>query len=278
MKFGFIGAGKVGFSLGKYFADHDLDVVGYYSEIAKDAAEAATFTGSKAYDSIEAILTDSDVLFITVPDDAIGNVWDTIKTCHFSNKIVCHTSGALSSKIFSDIAEFGSYGYSIHPLFAISDPLNSYKELSKTLFTIEGSPEKLDVMSDLFVRLGNKVAVIEPEDKVKYHAACAMASNLVVGLVSASEKLLEECGIEDPHMALSPILESNMKHIVEDGAVGALTGPIERGDVSTVEKHISVLDGERKEMYLALSKEVLRVAKEKNPDRDYSEMEKLLVR
>ena len=58
MKFGFIGAGKVGFSLGKYFADHDLDVVGYYSEAKQDSREAAEFTNSKSYDSLDELVAD----------------------------------------------------------------------------------------------------------------------------------------------------------------------------------------------------------------------------
>lgn len=46
MKFGFIGAGKVGFSLGKYLADNEMEVVGYYSEFKEDALEASKFTKS----------------------------------------------------------------------------------------------------------------------------------------------------------------------------------------------------------------------------------------
>ena len=94
MKFGFIGAGKVGFSLGKYFADHGLTVTGYYSEWKKDAIEASEFTGSNAYDHMEQLVKDSDVLFLTVPDGVIASVWEQVKSYHISGKIVCHCSGA----------------------------------------------------------------------------------------------------------------------------------------------------------------------------------------
>ena len=269
MKFGFIGAGNVGFSLGKYFADHDLDVVGYYSESKEDSLEAAEFTNSKSYDSVDEILADSDVLFLTVPDDSIGKVWEQVDSIQFTDKIICHTSGVHTSEIFSGLGNHNSYGYSIHPLCAINDKHKSYKELSNIYFTIEGDEEKLDEVSNLFLRLGNKVNIIKAEDKARYHLASAVASNLVVGLVDMAERVI-------PHEALIPILKANMDHIIEDGTVNALTGPIERGDVSTIKKHLGALKESEMDAYKSVSKQVLKVAKKKNPDRDYTEIEELL--
>lgn len=278
MKFGFIGAGKVGFSLGKYFADNNLSVSGYFSDIYEDAVEAARFTESKVYDNVEQLLEDSDVLFLTVPDGVIETVWNQINKCHFSNKIVCHCSGALSSKVFSDIVKHQSFGYSIHPLFAVSDRYNSYKELSNAYFTIEGAEEKIDQVKSVFENLGNTVCVIDEDSKVKYHASAAMVSNLVVGLIYAGEQLLTQCGFdkEQAHNAFAPIVRGNVEHIISDGAVDALTGPIERCDVTTVKKHLDALRGNTRDTYLAVSRNVLEVAKEKNKDRDYSKMEELL--
>lgn len=277
MKFGFIGAGKVGFSLGKYLADNNLQVTGYYSEFEKDAAEAAQFTNTNQYTELEKLVEDSDVIFLTVTDGQIGNVWSQLKSSQINNKIVCHCSGALSSEIFSGIAEHNCFGYSIHPLFAVSNKYESYKELSNSYFTIEGSPEKLEVIQDIFAGLGNKVCVISKEDKVRYHAAAAMASNLVVGVINASENLLKECGFDDisAHEALASIIIGNVEHIINDGTVGALTGPIERNDVTTVRKHLVTLEGNNKEIYKAVSREIIEIAKLKNKN-NYSEMEELL--
>lgn len=278
MKFGFIGAGKVGFSLGKYFADHNQNLMGYYSEFSHDAIEAAEFTDSKKYDTINELVEDSDVLFLTVSDGQIESVWNQLKMSHISNKIVCHCSGALSSEVFSDIVEFGSYGYSIHPLFAVSNKYQSYKELSNSYFTIEGALEKIYEMKALFESFGNPVCIISKEDKVKYHGAAAIASNLVAGLISTSENLLKECGFdeESAHKALVPIIKGNVKHILEDGVINALTGPIERNDTETIVKHLSVLEGNVRETYIAVSRQVLEIAKIKNKDRDYSKMEGIL--
>lgn len=278
MKFGFIGAGKVGFSLGKYLADNNQMVVGYYSEWKKDAMEAADFTGSKSYTDLELLVKDSDVLFLTVPDGVIETVWNQLKETEISGKIICHTSGALSSEVFSDISKRGGFGFSIHPLFAVSDKYHSYKELSGSYFTIEGSTEKIKDMKALFESFGNIVCVISKEDKVKYHGAAAIASNLVVGLIGLSEQLLMECGFdkESAHNALSPIIKGNVEHIINDGCEKALTGPIERNDIETVKKHLAVFKGNNEAVYKTVSRQVLDIAKMKNKDRDYSKMEEIL--
>ena len=219
MKFGFIGAGKVGFSLGKYLADNNQTVVGYYSEFKEDAIEAAEFTGSKTYSTIERLVKDSDVLFLTVTDGMIKAVWNQIEDTDIRGKIICHTSGALSSEVFSDISKRGGFGFSIHPLFAVSDKYHSYKELSGSYFTIEGSKEKIEDMKTLFESFGNTVCIISKEDKVKYHGAAAISSNLVIGLIGLSEQLLVECGFdkESAHNALVPIIKGNVDHIINDG-------------------------------------------------------------
>ena len=75
MNVGFIGAGKVGFSLGKWFAHNGVTVTGYWSRRRESAGEAALFTGTQAFDSTEALVRASDVIFLTVPDGMIPTVF-----------------------------------------------------------------------------------------------------------------------------------------------------------------------------------------------------------
>lgn len=278
MKIGFIGAGKVGFSLGKYFVCNGIELSGYYSRNNSNAIEAAEFTHSRAYDQLPELIKDSDALFLTVSDSAIPQVWEQLKELQISGKIVCHCSGALSSKIFSGITHGTIYGYSVHPLFAVSSKYDSYRELSKCYFTIEGASEYLEQIKALFTGMGNPVAVISAEQKVKYHAAAAVSSNLVVGLIAMSEKMLVECGFDpfSAHEALTPIVQGNVQHILSEGTVEALTGPIERNDVETVKKHLACLTGNEREVYRTVSGEVLEVAKKRHVDADYQGMEEQL--
>lgn len=278
MKIGFIGAGKVGFSLGKYFKDNNLTVTGYYSRNADSAYEAASFTGTKAYKDIENIVYESDAIFITTTDSEISNVWDQIKELSIQNKMICHCSGSLSSKIFSNINESQSFGYSIHPILAISDKYNSYKDLKNSFFTIEGDEKHINQLQDMIAALGNKVERISTEKKELYHCSTVVVSNLVVGLINNGVKQLEECGFsaEDSLTALMPLIECNINNIKQKGLVNALTGPLERGDLITIKKHCDNLNNDDLIIYKSLSKEVLKVAKKKNINRDYKNIEEFI--
>jgi predicted short-subunit dehydrogenase-like oxidoreductase (DUF2520 family) len=278
MKIGFIGAGKVGFSLGKYFCKHGINVSGYFSRNPQSALQAAEFTGTVCFNDIEGIVEASDTLFLTVPDGTIKKIWDYIDKLSIKNKIICHCSGSVSSSIFSNIDNHHAYGYSIHPLLGISDKLNSYEQLSHAFFTIEGSQGRLSEMKTMLINLGNSVQIISPEDKSVYHSAAVFASNLMVALAQVSIDLLKGCGFnaENASFALNTLMLENMKNIVRQGTTEALTGPIERGDVETVKRHLDCLDGEDRKIYILLSSKLIEIAKRKKPDCSYSELENMI--
>ena len=278
MKIGFIGAGKAGFSLGKYLTERGIEITGYYNHHPESANEAALFTGTRAYDSKDQLMADSDMLFLTVPDRAILPVWEEIKSLGIQNKIICHISGAHSSELFSGIRELGAFGYSIHPLFAFHDRYTAYKGLSGTFFTIEGDPARLDQVKSLLNCMGNRYAVIKTDSKTKYHAAAAVVSNLYVGLSAMGLEMLQECGFspEEAQEALAPLIRNNAENIASAGPVQALTGPIERNDTGTVQDHLACMSEAQKKVYRVLSEEDVKEAKAKNPDRDYTKMEEIL--
>ena len=278
IKFGFIGAGKVGFSLGKYLKENNIGISGYYSKSQHSSKEAAIFTNTRQYNNLEDLIKNSDAIFITTPDNQIADVWNEIKRLPIREKLICHCSGSISSEVFSNINNHGAYGYSIHPMFAISDKYNSYKDLSQAFITIEGHEKHLENLKRLFLHLGNDVAIISKENKVLYHAASVTVSNLVLGLINNGVNYLEECGFtkEMAIKALYPLIENNLRNIKERGAVSSLTGPIERGDLSTVINHLNVIPEEDKELYRLLSKNILKIAKVKNQDRNYKNLEEYL--
>ncbi len=280
MKIGFIGAGKVGFSLGKFFSHNGITVTGYYSRHRESAQEAAEFTGSMCYDALGALIQDSDALFLTVTDAAIPSVFQQLKEFELSGKQICHCSGAMSAQeAFSGIAQTGAYGYSIHPLFPISSKLESYRELSGAFFCIEGDETHLSDWEALLSSLGPQVRIISGASKVRYHAACAIASNLMCALVQQSLDLLADCGFDtrDALDALAPLMRSNLSHLIDDGPKHALTGPAERCDLVTVEKHLQAMpEGNARALYCAASEKLVQIAASKHPDRDYQPLIQLL--
>lgn len=287
MKIGFIGAGKVGVSLGKFFVEGGLDVSGFYSRTMESTLEAANFTGTKAYEKLSQIVKESDILFLTVLDGQIKNLFEQIKEYELNGKQICHCSGAMSAKeAFVGIAEKGAYGFSIHPLFPVSSKFETYKKLSNAFFCIEGdtTPSKLQeeyrkAWEERLKSLGANVRSIASDKKIKYHAACAISSNLICALIQESLDLLTDCGFDkaEATMALEPLIRSNMENVLTVGPVMALTGPMERGDITTIQKHIECFESDvEKDMYVAVSKKLMEVAKSKHPENSYDNINQLL--
>lgn len=278
MSIGFIGAGRVGYTLGRYFFEKKLTLSGYYSRNHSSSVDASLFTKSRAFETIEELVTDSDIIFITTPDDVIYGIYCTLKQYDLSNKIICHCSGAMASVVFDDIESKGACAYSVHPAFAVSDKYNSYKEMSNAFFTIEGSDEKIHIIKAVFDRIKNPYKIINSADKVKYHTALAMSSNLVIALYHMASDLLCDCGFDISSTAdvLNPLFLNNAKSICFKGCESSLTGPVDRNDISTVKKHIMALDDNMLCAYKSLSTDLVTIAEKKYPNRDYTKLKELL--
>ena len=278
IKFGFIGAGKVGFSLGKYFVENGIQVSGYYSRNHNSSEEAGIFTGTKQFLTLNELIHASDGIIITTPDTAVLGVWNEIKELSIKNKLICHCSGLLSSEIFSDISKFGAYPYSIHPMFAISDKYNSYKNLNEAFFTIEGHERYIDNLTFIISTLGNKVKIIHKKDKSLYHLASVISSNMVLGLINNGVNYLKQCGFDEELAieALYPLILNNITNVKNYGIANSLTGPLERGDIDTIKSHRDSISGLDKELYKLLSMNLISLAKEKNKYRNYGEIENYL--
>lgn len=278
MKAGFIGAGKVGCTLGTYFIQNDIPVMGFYSRTQASASEAAAQCNTTHIETIDKLITMCDVLFLTVPDDAIAEVWEQVKAFPVKGKYICHCSGSLTSAVLSGIEDAEAYGYSIHPMFPFKSKKTAYEDLAQALFTIEGNAAHMSDMIDFLHLCPNKIVEIRKSDKEKYHGAAVFASNLVVGLMNQALDLLCECGFDkaDALCALKPLAIQNLNNIFRAGPEGALTGPVERHDMETVRKHLKVLDSEKKETYKILTKEIIDLAQHRHPEISYMDMKQLL--
>jgi len=282
MKIGFVGAGRAGCSLGKYFttkaAQADVTVTGYNSIVEEEARWAAEFTGSSVFERIEDVIAASDAIILSTPDGAIKKVWDTIDKKNLTGKMICHLSGSLSSDVFSGIDTYGGYAISIHPMFAFSNKDSVYQQLDSVSFTLEGHPYAVNAWQQLLDALGNRSVVIDQAKKPKYHAAASILSNQVVAVLATGYELLEECGFSEKEARTfsAALVRDNVEHVIADGCVSALTGPIERGDVGTVQKHLQELNDTQKEMYRVCGSKLLELAGSKNPQTDYAALERVL--
>lgn len=267
---GIIGAGKVGCSLGRYLREHEPMVrwVDFASATPVHAQEAAAFCGGHAFESAAELVRSNRLVFITVPDDAIaGLARELADACRragidLADKVFAHCSGALASDVLAPLRAAGAAVASCHPLYAVSSRFECWEELGRSWFTLEGDAAAAGLLEALLDDCGNHAVRIPAEQKVRYHAAAVMASNLVVGLFDEAAGQLEQCGFEraDAEAALAPLFLGNASHIAHDGPAAALTGPAKRGDTATIERHLSCLSGDDREIYRLLTDVLYRIA------------------
>ena len=279
MQIGIIGAGRVGCSMGKYLVEHGADVLGYYDTNDRAAEEAAQFTGTERYDTLAELVSASRLIFITTPDGIILRVWEQIRHLPLAQKIICHCSGALSSDSFSGAKEAGVSCCSVHPMLPFSNKFSSYQQLEHAFFTVEGHPHAVQVITDLLTSYGNEVCRIDAAAKPEYHAAASILSNQVIAVLDTGYRLLEDCGFSRKKAvaATAALVRQNIENVLSQGCVHALTGPIERGDVATVEKHLHCLNTEDAALYRMLGTRLLAIAEGKNPAQNYENMRHVLL-
>ena len=270
----FIGAGKVGSSFGKYLSDRGCKIIGYFSKSRSSAREAAEITHSSLYETVKDLVLASNIVFITARDESIVKILETAVPHANENTCFCYCSGALSCE------EMPFSCCSLHPLIAVPDK-HSPEVFSDCIFTLEGRDSYFGTQRiyDLMRSAGNRVIRLRGENKTLYHAACVTASNLVIGLLDEAIELLTKCGFDrdTAFEALLPLFSANVSAVKEKGIKNALTGPIERNDILTVEKHLKVLDQQDdKTLYRILSQHVLAIAKQRNPENDYTLMKEIL--
>ncbi|HXK51422.1 MAG TPA: DUF2520 domain-containing protein [Caldisericia bacterium] len=274
---GFIGAGKVGTALGLYFSHHKLNIGGYYSLHTFSSKASAHLTHSRVFQSISEYAQACDILFITTPDCAIAKAWNELRKLPLNGKMVCHTSGLLSSQVFDGIENLDATGYAVHPVVPIPSDANAYRSLHHAYFTIEGSSKHLEELRLFFSHLGNSAVCIDAEKKNKYHAAHVILSNLLGVLIHTGWELLQECDIpmECAQKMTKPLLDTTLENIYTYGFTNSLTGPVDRNDVGTIQEHLDCLPPEKQRLYAILSKELVSIAQKKHPQQDFSLLEEV---
>lgn len=269
MNIGFIGAGKVGISFGRYLVDNHIPVTGYTSRSYEAAKRAADFTGGQCFNSIEELVKKADIIFVTTPDAVISSIAQKLLGCQLRRgQIFIHMSGGLSSSELGPVKDKGCHVASLHPLQAFADINKAVVDLGNTFFSLEGDKEAINILEEIIKQCGNPYVILAAENKSLYHSAACVASNYLVTLLYFAERLLaaadisNEVGIE----ALIPLIKSSIENAKSLGTADAITGPIARGDVNTINLHMQAINKhcpELKELYSCLGRATLELASKK---------------
>jgi len=241
---GFVGAGKVGTSLARLWYEAGYVIKAVYSRTPAKADDLAVRIGATTAGSADEVVQSCDLTLLTVTDDAIEVVANSIQIINLDGRAIIHTSGAHDASPLGRLAARGAITGSLHPAFAFAGADTAVQLLHDVVFALEADDERLrSWLEGMVAALGGQVLVVPPGQKTAYHAALVFASNYTVTLYAIAEGLLRGLGADraTAARALNPLLAGTVANLRERGVPDALTGPLVRGDLSTVAAHIEAL-------------------------------------
>jgi predicted short-subunit dehydrogenase-like oxidoreductase (DUF2520 family) len=262
-----IGAGRMGTALALALKSRGYRIEAVVARHKPHARRAAKLMGEQTLALTLGQLDrlpQSDILFITTPDDAIETtathlaaMIESAKTKkagkHEGTRVALHASGALSSDALRSLKRIGFATGSLHPLVSVSEPAHGAESLSTAFFCIEGDLRARTLARLLVHALGAKSFSIRTKDKALYHAAAVMASGHVTALFDVAVEMLARCGLteESAREVFLPLLRSTLENLSLSDPAHALTGTFARADAATVRRHLAALHS--KEMKDALT-------------------------
>ena len=264
-----VGAGNLGTALATclHGAGYVIDQVVFRNSggSRRQAAALAKRVGARAVEVARATI-DSDVVWLCVPDDAIATVARSLaQNADWKGRVALHSSGALASDEMVALCRRGALAASVHPMMTFvagSRQAGSELSLAGVPFAIAGDAKAVRASRAIVKELGGKAYTIRRQDKVAYHAWGTFASPLLTALLATTEHVAAAAGVNrrEAKRRMLPILQQTLANYAARGAAGGFSGPIVRGDVETIRRHLRVLRKvpEAGEVYAALAKAAVR--------------------
>ena len=265
-----LGAGSVGTGLALALKDCDYPVNGIWNRrenanlnSLRDDFKLSVHTDLQ---SASTLIQQSQLIFVAVSDDSIHDVSTLLHGAVKLSEgtIVAHLSGCLSSQII--VASETSHKGSFHPLAACPTPTTTREILRKTFIAIEGDEPTRTCLQSVANDLGSKSGYINADQKARYHAAAVLASNLMVFLLATAEDEARACGLDGIEPALGELAIGALRKAQEMGIKDGITGPLVRGDSTTLKQHLEALSPESESIYRQLSLRGTQIAQDRGLD------------
>ena len=240
---GFIGAGITGTALAVRLAQHGYQVIAVSSRSLSSAKKlAGRISSCQAYNEPQEVADTAQLVFITTPDDAIPEVAAKVKW-HKEQSVV-HCSGAHSIDILEPAKQRGANTGCFHPLQTFAGIDQAIENIPGSTFAIEAEEPLLGILKEMATTLEGDWVILKAGDKVLYHAAAVFACNYLVTLVKVATDLWQTFQIPPAQAikALMPLLRGTLSNIENVGLPNCLTGPIDRGDMGTISRHLESLE------------------------------------
>ncbi|MET1074126.1 MAG: DUF2520 domain-containing protein [Umezawaea sp.] len=242
---GVISAGRVGSVLGAALARAGHLTVGVSAVSQASLRRAEDLLPDVPVLAPPDVAAAADLLLLAVPDDALpGLVRGLVATGSLrAGQIVVHTSGAHGVGVLAPAAGIGALCVALHPVMTFTgrtEDLQRMTAASVGVTAADGDEAAWSVGEALVVEMDADPVRIPEHVRPLYHAALAHGANHLITLVTECADLLRSAGIAGPERLLGPLLSAALDNALRHGD-RALTGPVSRGDVGTVRKHLAVL-------------------------------------
>jgi predicted short-subunit dehydrogenase-like oxidoreductase (DUF2520 family) len=240
----FIGAGKISYTLIPALIKTGLNISLIISKNINDAEQAAKKFKIKNYSSSYSKLSeDINFILLAVPDNEIEKSAAVISKLkiNFKEKFILHFSGALTSASLAALKNKGAATASFHVMQSF--PSKDIVPLKNSAAAIETDVKEFEMLlTHISKKLKIKPLYITKENKIFYHLAGVYASNFLTGNLIVAESLFKKAASNENFMDVyASIINSTLANTTKLGTVEALSGPVQRGDWLTVEKHLNAL-------------------------------------
>jgi predicted short-subunit dehydrogenase-like oxidoreductase (DUF2520 family) len=254
--FALVGPGRAGTILALALVDSGARCVGVAgrSTDATSTRRVAARLGAPSL-RLEDAGRDADLVVVATPDAVIATVAAAVAPALEKGALVIHLSGSSTlHELDGVVLARGDVAVgSLHPLQSLPSETRNDR-LRGSWCAVEGPPE----VDRLALSLGMHPFRLDPAARAAYHAAACVASNHLVALLGQVERLARAAGA--PPEAFLPLVRTTLDNVAALGSVGALTGPVARGDAGTVAAHLGALPEDERATYRALAREALRLS------------------
>jgi predicted short-subunit dehydrogenase-like oxidoreductase (DUF2520 family) len=235
---GFVGAGRVGKGLSLALSRAGYEIVGVAGRNPREK---------------QRILDEAEIVFLTVPDDALSSVCREL--AWGESKSAVHCSGAAELAVLKHAQEEGARVGGFHPLQMFADPEIAARGLKGCAIAVEADEPLAGMLLHMVAALGARPLRVPPGARAAYHAAAHYAGPFVAALLAEATSIWGRLGIaeDDALAALLPLVRGSLDAIEHSGPGRAMAGSVARGDVETLRRHVHALEPVFRDFYCRLA-------------------------
>lgn len=253
-----VGLGRMGTALALSLARAGWDVRGW-----SPTQRGRELQGVEVSEGGRPSTSGAEVVLVAAPDRLVAEATEQLVAAGAvaPGQVVAHASGSLGLAPLAAAAAAGAEVGSLHPLLAAAPGTDS---LAGNWAAVDGTDVARDRLTALARDVGLHPFHVPEDQRVRYHAAASLAANGAVALASLAAGVLGQVGLPPAQAlaALLPLLSSALAGLERVGLPQGLTGPVARGDVEVVRRHLQALAGDEAEAaYRALSLHALTLAR-----------------